>query len=56
MEQVKEGTLTEEEALLRIPANQMDFFLHPTLDPKAEKVERVDAKVRKTHTRPRLFP
>ena len=39
--QVKEGTLTKEEALLRIPANQMDFFLHPTLDPKAEKVEVV---------------
>lgn len=36
--QVKEGTLTEQEALLRIPANRMDFFLHPTLDPKAEKV------------------
>lgn len=39
MIQVKEGTLTEVEALLRIPANQMDFFLHPTLDPKADKVE-----------------
>ncbi|CAN0453948.1 unnamed protein product [Scytosiphon promiscuus] len=38
VDMVKEGTLTEQEALLRIPANQMDFFLHPTLDPKAEKV------------------
>eukprot|EP00903_Cladosiphon_okamuranus_P013193 g12305.t1 len=37
VDMVKEGTLTEEEALLRIPANQMDFFLHPTLDPNAEK-------------------
>lgn len=38
LQQVKEGTLTEQEALLRIPANQMDFFLHPTLDPTADKV------------------
>ncbi|CAN0349394.1 unnamed protein product, partial [Hapterophycus canaliculatus] len=37
VDMVKEGTLTEQEALLRIPANQMDFFLHPTLDPAAEK-------------------
>eukprot|EP00752_Nemacystus_decipiens_P009745 g8703.t1 len=37
VDMVKEGTLTEVEALLRIPAKQMDFFLHPTLDPKAEK-------------------
>lgn len=38
VDMVKEGALTEAEALLRIPANQMDFFLHPTLDPKAQKV------------------
>lgn len=38
VDMVKEGTLTEQEALLRIPANQMDFFLHPTLDPNADKV------------------
>lgn len=38
VDMVKEGTLSAEEALLRIPANQMDFFLHPTLDPKAKKV------------------
>nr|AIT69949.1 pyruvate orthophosphate dikinase [Sargassum henslowianum]AIT69950.1 pyruvate orthophosphate dikinase [Sargassum henslowianum]AIT69954.1 pyruvate orthophosphate dikinase [Sargassum vachellianum] len=37
VDMVKEGALTEAEALLRIPANQMDFFLHPTLDPKAQK-------------------
>ena len=40
VDMVKEGTLTETEALLRIPANQMDFFLHPTLDPSAKKVWR----------------
>lgn len=38
VDMVKEGTLSEQEALLRIPANQMDFFLHPTLDPAADKV------------------
>ncbi|CAN0522281.1 unnamed protein product [Laminaria digitata] len=38
VDMVKEGTLTQSEALLRIPANQMDFFLHPTLDPSAKKV------------------
>nr|AIT69957.1 pyruvate orthophosphate dikinase [Sargassum horneri] len=37
VDMVKEGALTEAEALLRIPANQMDFFLHPTLDPTAQK-------------------
>ncbi|CBN74442.1 Pyruvate, phosphate dikinase [Ectocarpus siliculosus] len=37
VDMVKEGTLSAQEALLRIPANQMDFFLHPTLDPKAKK-------------------
>nr|AIT69948.1 pyruvate orthophosphate dikinase [Ishige okamurae] len=37
VDMVKEGTLSERDALLRIPANQMDFFLHPTLDPSAEK-------------------
>lgn len=37
VDMVKEGTLTQSEALLRIPANQMDFFLHPTLDPSADK-------------------
>nr|AIT69956.1 pyruvate orthophosphate dikinase [Dictyopteris undulata] len=39
VDMVKEGTLTPAEALLRIPANQMDFFLHPTLDPKADKTK-----------------
>lgn len=38
VDMVKEGKLTPAEALLRIPANQMDFFLHPTLDPDAVKV------------------
>lgn len=38
VDMVKEGKLTPTEALLRIPANQMDFFLHPTLDPDAVKV------------------
>ncbi|CAM9925877.1 unnamed protein product, partial [Phaeothamnion confervicola] len=34
---VNEGMLTQREALLRIPADQMDFFLHSSIDPKAPK-------------------
>jgi len=34
---VAEGLITKEEALLRIDAKQMDFFLHPTIDPTAAK-------------------
>ncbi|CAN0450773.1 unnamed protein product, partial [Discosporangium mesarthrocarpum] len=37
LDMVQEGMISEEEAVLRIPAKQMDFFLHPSIDPKAEK-------------------
>ncbi|KAM3569095.1 hypothetical protein VYU27_008795 [Nannochloropsis oceanica] len=37
VEMVSEGLISEEEALLRIDAKQMDFFLHPTIDPSAAK-------------------
>ena len=34
---VKEGLITQDEALLRIDPESLDQLLHPTLDPKAEK-------------------
>jgi len=34
---VKEGMLTEQEALLQIKAEMMDFFLFPSIDPKSPK-------------------
>jgi pyruvate,orthophosphate dikinase len=34
----KERRLSREEALLRVDAHQLDRLLHPTLDPKAERV------------------
>ena len=34
---VKEGLITEQEALLRIEPERMTYFLHPTVDPKAKK-------------------
>jgi len=37
VEMVVEGLISKEEALLRIDAKQMDFFLHPTIDPTAAK-------------------
>jgi hypothetical protein len=37
VEMVEEGLISKEEALLRIDAKQMDFFLHPTIDPSAAK-------------------
>jgi pyruvate, orthophosphate dikinase len=37
VDMVKEGLINKEEALLRVDARQMDFFLHPTVDPKAKK-------------------
>ncbi len=33
----KEGLISEEEALLRVPAGQLDQLLHPTFDPSATK-------------------
>ena len=34
---VAEGLLTQEEAILRVDAQQLDQLLHPTLDPDAER-------------------
>jgi pyruvate,orthophosphate dikinase len=41
---VKEGTITEKEALLRVEPKSLDQLLHPTFDPKAEKAAKVLAK------------
>jgi hypothetical protein len=35
---VNENMLTEREALMRIDAKQMIFFLHPMIDPEALEV------------------
>jgi pyruvate,orthophosphate dikinase len=35
-EMVDEGLITEEEAVARIPPNDLNQLLHPTIDPKAE--------------------
>jgi len=37
VEMQKEGLIGKEEALLRIPADQLDQLLHPTFDPAAKK-------------------
>jgi phosphoenolpyruvate synthase/pyruvate phosphate dikinase len=37
VDMVKEGLLTEEEGLLQINAERMDFFLFPSIDPKSPK-------------------
>lgn len=37
LDMVKEGLITEEEAVLRISPGSLDQLLHPMLDPKAEK-------------------
>ena len=37
LDMVKEGLISEEEALLRVDPQSLDQLLHPTLDPKAEK-------------------
>jgi len=34
----QEGIITPEQAVLRINANELDQLLHPTIDPKAEKL------------------
>jgi len=38
VDMVKEKLITEREALLRIEPNQMDFFLHPTIDTHQSKL------------------
>ncbi|MBK9295123.1 MAG: pyruvate, phosphate dikinase [Oligoflexia bacterium] len=37
MDMIKEGLISEKEALLRVDPLQLDQLLHPTLDPKAKK-------------------
>ncbi|MEH6452539.1 MAG: pyruvate, phosphate dikinase [Psychromonas sp.] len=37
VEMVKEGMLTEQQALLRVKPEQLEQLLHPSLDPNAEK-------------------
>lgn len=36
MDMVQEGLISKQEALLRIPADQLDQVFHPTIDPKAK--------------------
>jgi len=36
IDMVNEGLLSKREALMRVPANQMDQIFHPTIDPKAK--------------------
>ena len=37
VDMVKEGLITKEEAIMRVEPKQLDYLLHPMLDPKAEK-------------------
>ena len=37
VDMVKEGLITKEEAIMRVEPKQLDFLLHPMIDPKAEK-------------------
>jgi pyruvate,orthophosphate dikinase len=37
VDMVAEGMITEEEGLLRVKPDMMDFFLHPSIDPQADK-------------------
>ena len=38
VEMAEEGLITRDEAILRVDASSLDQLLHPTLDPKADKV------------------
>lgn len=44
MDMLKEGLITEKEALLRVEPNKLDELLHPVFDKKAIKAARVLAK------------
>ncbi|HQY62156.1 MAG: pyruvate, phosphate dikinase [Myxococcales bacterium] len=37
VEMVREGLISKEEAVLRVPPSSLDQLLHPTLDPRAER-------------------
>ena len=44
IDKLKEGSITEKEALLRIEPNKLDELLHPVFDPKALKTANVIAQ------------
>ena len=44
VDMVKEGLISKEEALLRIPPESLDQFLHPNFDPNAEKAAKILTK------------
>jgi len=44
VDMVEEGLISREEAVLRVKPDQVDFFLHPQLDPEAVKGQRPIAK------------
>ena len=44
MDSLKEGLLTEKEAMLKIEPNKLDELLHPIFDPKALKIAHVIAQ------------
>ncbi len=37
VDMVKEGLISKEEAIMRVEPKQLDYLLHPMIDPKAEK-------------------
>ncbi|NHN85183.1 pyruvate, phosphate dikinase [Acetobacter musti] len=39
IDMAREGLITQEEAIQRVPPTSLDQLLHPTLDPKAEKTQ-----------------
>ncbi|CAG0909563.1 unnamed protein product, partial [Cyprideis torosa] len=44
MDFLKEGLITEEEAILRIEPNKLDELLHPVFDPEALKAAHIIAQ------------
>ena len=44
MDMMREGLISEEEAVLRVPPNDLDQLLHPTFDPAAEEKAEKDGK------------
>ena len=44
VDMVEEGLISREEAVLRVKPDQVDFFLHPQLDPEAVKGQKPIAK------------
>ncbi len=44
IDKLKEGSITEKEAILRIEPNKLDELLHPVFDPKALKIANIIAQ------------